>query len=147
MDLDLLIKSLSSSDNEKAYESLKELENISMASSEVYSFVDTFVGMLSSDNSYIRVRGFLLIAANARWDFDNKIDGAIDKLQKCVSDEKPITARQCIKVLPTIVKYKPGLKDRVVNALQSVDLSKYKENMQALILKDIRQTLNEIDYS
>ncbi|WP_312441038.1 hypothetical protein [Lacrimispora sp.] len=39
-----------------------------------------------------------LIAANAKWDRDNRIDEIIDELLRHVMDEKPVTARQCIKV-------------------------------------------------
>jgi hypothetical protein len=140
-----LINGLMDHDDKKAYEYLKELEEKSISSSEPYSFFDTFAEMLSSDKSYVRTRGILLIAANAKWDTGNKIDGIIDKFLGCVTDEKPITARQCIKVLPTIVKCKLGLKESIINALRNADLSNYKESMQSLILKDIQKALNEID--
>lgn len=141
-----LINGLMDQDNEKAYEYLKKLEEKSMYSSEIYPFFDSFIEMLKSDNSYIRTRGILLISANAKWDVDNKIDKIIDKFLEYITDKKPITARQCIKVLPTIVKYKPDLKACTVDALQNADLSIYKESMKTLILKDIHQTLNEINY-
>lgn len=140
-----LINGLLDHDDQKAYDCLKILEEKSRDSSELYSFFDTFAEMLSNDNSYIRTRGILLIAANAKWDTDNKIDGIIDKFLGCITDEKPITARQCVKVLPAIVKYKPGLKEVIVNALHNADLSNYKESMQSLILRDIQKALNEID--
>ena len=50
-----------------------------------------------------------------------------------------------LKIMPAIIKYKPGLKDCVVKALQNPDLSSYKESMQSLIIKDIKNTLNEIN--
>lgn len=140
-----LISGLMANDDKKAYECLRKLEEWSNNSSSVYHFLDSFIEMLGSKNSYVRTRGLLLIAANAKWDTDNKIDGIIDKCLGCITDEKPITARQCIKVLPTIVKYKPGLKEPIVNALRNADLSNYKENMQSLIIRDIKQALNEID--
>jgi hypothetical protein len=76
---------------------------------------------------------------------DNKIDEIIDKFLKCVTDEKPITARQCIKALPAIVKYKPDLKKDIENALRGANLSRYQENMQALIFKDIQKALRDIE--
>ncbi|MFY9157240.1 MAG: hypothetical protein WAN98_05120, partial [Brevefilum fermentans] len=69
-----LINGLMDQDDKKAYECLKKLEEISNQSSKVYRFFDAFVEMLESDHSYIRTRGLRLIAANARWDIDNKID-------------------------------------------------------------------------
>lgn len=53
-------------DDKKAYEYLKELEEKSISSFELYSFFDNFVEMLESENSYIRTRGFFLIAANSK---------------------------------------------------------------------------------
>lgn len=100
--------------------------------------------VLDNTNSYIRTRGIVLIAVNAKWDVDYKIDEIIDKYLKHIMDDKPITARQCIKVLPSIVKYKPDLKDDISNALHRADPSRYKESMQTLILKDIQKSLNDI---
>ncbi len=34
---------------------------------------DSFVEMLDHTNSYIRTRGIILIAANAKWDVDYKL--------------------------------------------------------------------------
>lgn len=142
--IESLIKGLMDHDDKKAYECLKELEEESRSTSKVYPFFDTFIKMLSSDNSYIRTRGLVLIAVNAKWDSNNKIDEIIDKYLKYTTDEKPITARQCIKLLPTIVRYKPNLKNHIENTLHYIDLSKYKENMQALIIKDIQKALDDI---
>ncbi len=47
-----------------------------------------------------------MIAYNAKWDKDNKIDEIIDKYLKHIQDVKSITARQCIKLLPMIAKRK-----------------------------------------
>jgi len=44
-----------------------------------------------------------------------------------------------------IVKYKPYLKNRVLNALHNADLSSYNENMGSLILKDIQKSIKEIE--
>lgn len=140
-----LINGLMNHDDKKAYNCLKQLKERCSYSSEVYSFFDTFAEMLNSDNSYIRTRGLLLIAANAKWDVNNKIDEIIDKYLKCVTDEKPITARQCIKVLPVIAKHKPYLRKDIENVLRYINLSKHKESMQALIIKDIQKTLDDMN--
>lgn len=140
-----LIKGLLDRDDTTAYAHLRELEERSVCSSELYSFFDTFVQMLGSDKSYVRTRGMILIAAHAKWDADNKIDGIIDKILGCLTDEKSISARQCIKVLPTIAKYKPGLKNAIVHALKHADLSNYQESMQSLLLRDIQDALDVID--
>ena len=139
-----LVNGLVISDDKEAYNCLKQLEIESGCSPVVYSYFDTFAEMLDSKNSYVRTRAILLIAANAKWDIDNKIDEIIGRYLKCITDEKPITARQCIKVLPIIAKYKPDLKNDIENALRNINLLKYKENMQALITKDIQRALVDI---
>lgn len=101
---------LTNRDDKQAYQCLKQLENRSLAYPGVYPFSDTFATSLSSNNSYIRTRAILLIAANAQWDSDYKIDEIIDEYLLHIADAKPIAARQCIKVLPTIAKYKPDLR-------------------------------------
>lgn len=77
-DLPNLVEGLGGSDNEHAYQCLKQLENESKRSAAVYSYFDVFVEMLDHPNSYIRARGIILIAANARWDDRDQIDEIID---------------------------------------------------------------------
>lgn len=101
--------------------------------------------MLENVNSYIRTRGIVLIAANAQWDNDYKIDEVIDKYLLHITDDKPITARHCIKVLPIVAKYKPDLKQDILNALYRANPARYKESMQSLVVKDIQKCLNDIE--
>lgn len=131
-------------DNKQAYQCLKQLERESSQSAVVYPFFDIFVGMLKNTNSYIRTRGIILIAANSKWDVDYKIDEIIDIYLKYIADDKPITARQCIKGLPVIAKYKPDLKQDIENALQRANPTRYKDSMQSLVMKDIQKALTDI---
>ncbi len=144
MDIKSMVNGLMNSDDKYAYQCLKQLEEESSQSSIVYSYFDVFVEMLNNTNSYIRTRGIILIAANAKWDVDYKIDEIINKYLKHITDVKPITARKCIKSLPVLVKYKPELKEDVVNALRMASPLRYKESMQSLVLKDIQNSLEAI---
>lgn len=132
-------------DNTHAYQCLKQLESESISSDIVYPYFDCFAEMLDDTNSYIRTRGLLLIAANAKWDKDNKIDEIIDDFLKHIMDDKPITARQCIKALPAIAQYKPDLKNSIIMALRKADPQIYKSSMQSLVYKDIQDALQMID--
>lgn len=143
-DLKKLVDGLVDKDNKQAYECLKLLEQASLKSAEVYPFFDQFVDMLDDSNSYIRTRGIILIAANAKWDIDFKLDEIIDLLLRHIADDKPIMARQCIKILPSVVKYKPDLKADIEKALNLASPSRYKDSMQSLVSKDIQQALQEI---
>lgn len=130
--------------NNIAYKALQELQKISEETDKVYPYMDRLGGMMDSDNSYIRTRGLTLLAWNAKWDKDHKIDEIIDSYLKHITDAKPITARQCIKLLPMIAKSKPDLKDDILLALQKVDVSIYADSMQPLVYKDIQKALKEI---
>lgn len=144
-DVKTLIDGLFNKNSNLAYECLKKLLLESEGSAQVYAYFDTFADMLDSDNSYIRVRGFLLIAYNARWDTDFKIDEIIDGYLKHITDYKPIAARQCIKALPLLAKHKPELRQDIINALHKADLDKYKQSMKPLLISDINDALKQIN--
>ena len=131
--------------NNTAYKALQILQKECEKSDKVYCYMDKLPDMIGSDNSYIRTRGITLIAYNSKWDKDNKIDEIIDEYLKHIEDVKPITARQCIKLLPMIAKNKPELKCDIVAALQKADTSIYADSMQPLVYKDIQNSLAEIE--
>lgn len=139
-----LIERLYFKDNKTAYQALQMLETESEKSNTVYKFFDKFAEMLENSNSYIRTRGIILISANAKWDTENKIDEIIDDYLKHILDEKPITARQCIKVLPSIAGYKLDLVECIREALTKADVSIYGDSMQTLVYKDILSSLKKI---
>lgn len=139
-----LIERLYSKDNKVAYQALQMLEIESEKSNAVYKFFDRFAEMIENSNSYIRTRGIVLISVNAKWDTENKIDEIIDDYLKHILDEKPITARQCIKALPSIAKYKSDLVECIREALLKADVTIYGDSMQTLVYKDISSSLKKI---
>lgn len=126
--------------NNVAYKALQLLQKESEERNCVYPYMHRLSDMLDSENSYIRTRGLTLLAYNAKWDKDNKIDEYL----KHITDIKPITARQCIKLLPIIAEYKPELKNDIIYALHKANISIYGDSMQSLVHKDIQKALNEI---
>ena len=130
--------------NNVAYKALQSLQKESEETDCVYPYMDRLSDMLDSDNSYIRTRGLTLLAYNAKWDKDYKIDEIIDKYLKHITDVKPITARQCIKLLPIVAKYKPELKPDILSALQNANIFIYEDSMQPLVYKDIQKALKAI---
>jgi len=139
-----LINGLFYKNDKAAYKCLKELISASEKDNGVYQFFDIFSEMIDNDNSYIRTRGLLLISANAKWDTDYKIDEIIDKYLHHIMDDKPVTARQCIKALPNIAKFKPDLVDEIHSALNKANSQRYADSMQSLIYNDIRTALKDI---
>ena len=73
--------------NNVAYKALQELQKESAETDCVYPYMDRLSDMLDSDNSYVRTRGLTLLAYNAKWDKDYKIDEIIDKLGLHVCNE------------------------------------------------------------
>ena len=130
--------------NNVAYKALQELQKESEETDCVYPFIDRLSDMLDSENSYIRTRGLTLLAYNAKWDKEYKVDEIIDEYLKHITDVKPITARQCIKLLPIIAKHKPELKNDILSALNKANISIYDYSMQPLVYKDIQKALKEI---
>lgn len=137
-------EALFNKNNSAAYKALQALVNESEETDAVYPYMDRLSNMLDSDNSYIRTRGLTLLAYNAKWDKDYKIDEIIDKYLRHITDVKPITARQCIKLLPIIAKYKPELRDDILFALHQANVGIYDDSMQPLVYKDIQKALKEI---
>lgn len=130
--------------NTVAYKALQELQKESEETDCVYPFIDRLSDMLDSDNSYIRTRGLTLLAYNAKWDKEYKVEEIIDEYLKHITDVKPITARQCIKLLPIIAKHKPELKNDILSALNKANISIYDYSMQPLVYKDIQKALKKI---
>lgn len=136
---------LFSKDNSSAYKALQELQGISENTNLVYPYMDKLKDMLGSDNSYIRTRALTLIAHNARWDEGGKINGMIDAYLKHITDDKPITARQCIRLLPIIAEHKPELRVKIVEALRNANIGFFSESMRPLVRKDITEALLKIE--
>lgn len=132
---------LESSNNSQAYEALKSLRKISDESNYLYPYMNRFVEMIDNANSYVRTRGLTLIAYNAKWDIDDKINKIIGTYLEHITDEKPICARQCIKLLPVIAKAKPILVPEIVSALRNANVACYADSMRSLVQNDIRAAL------
>lgn len=141
-----LLELLASRDNSQAYQALKALEEMSAESNCLYPHMDKFIAMASSGNSYVRTRGLALIAHNAKWDVDGKIDGIIDRYLERITDEKPICARQCIKLLPLLAEAKPALAPKIVSSLRDANVARYPDSMRPLVQKDIRDSLLAIEH-
>lgn len=142
--IETLFERLFDKNNNTAYAALQDLQKESERSDKVYPYMDKLGDMLDSDNSYIRTRGLTLIAYNSKWDKDYKVDEIIDKYLKHICDIKPITARQCIKLLPIIAKNKPELRNDIVTALKKANISGYADSMRQLVYKDIQKAIAEI---
>jgi hypothetical protein len=105
-----------------------------------YEYFDDFASLLNHRKSLVRNRALCILAANAQWDEANRFDFIISEFLSHITDEKPITARQCIKALAQVGQAKQQYIPKIVSSLQSADLGQYKDSMRPLIEKDIAET-------
>ena len=74
---------------------------------------------------------------------DNKVNNIIDEWLKHIEDEKPITARQCIKDTNIIAKNKTELIDIILERLKKFNRI-YDDSMQNLVYKDRQKAIRQI---
>ncbi len=96
--------------------------------------------LLDHPKSLVRNRVLYILAANAQWDDENRFDLVISDFLTHITDEKPITARQCVKALAQVGLAKPQYIPRILSYFRDADLSKYKNSMRPLIEKDMEET-------
>ncbi len=117
------------------------MEQESEENGDLYRSFPLFLEMLDSDNAYVRVRGFRLICSQAKWDEENQIERNLKRILNALDDEKPTNVRQCLSVLTRITAYKPNLKDAIRIKLNGLELAKYRDSMQLLIMRDIENVM------
>ena len=135
-----IIEKLTSKDNNDACAFADKIISESRESDEWYAYFDDFASLLDHPNSLVRNRALHILAANAQWDEENRFDAVIAEFLTHSTDEKPITARQCVKALAQVGLAKPQYIPKILSCLKRADLSKYKDSMRPLIEKDIAET-------
>ena len=135
-----IIAKLTAKNDEYACAITDKIISESKDTDEWYEYFDEFASLLNHPKSLVRNRVLHILAANAQWDDENRFDAIISDYLAHVTDEKPITARQCIKALAQVGVAKPQYIPRILFCLHEADLSRYKDSMRPLIEKDIAET-------
>lgn len=135
-----IISMLTAKDDKCACACAEKIISESRETDKWYGLFDEFASLLSHPKSLVRNRALYILAANAQWDDENRFDLILKDYLLHITDEKPITARQCIKALREVGQAKPQLVPEILSALNSADLSQYKDSMRPLIEKDILET-------
>ena len=135
-----IIAKLTSKDDKFACAFADKIISESRETDAWYQYFNDFAGLLSHPKSLVRNRALYILAANAQWDEENRFDSVLPDFLAHITDEKPITARQCIKALAQVGRAKPQYIPAILAALHDADLSKYKDSMRPLIEKDIAET-------
>ena len=109
-----------------------------------YAYLDDFAALLGHTKSYVRNRALHILAANARWDEENRMDAILPGFLSHITDDKPITVRQRVQALAELGAAKPQYIPEILRSLESADLSKYKGSMRPLIERDIAATIDAL---
>jgi hypothetical protein len=143
-DIAQLVAWLEEKDDDLRYKSFLLLQGRSKSFSDVYPYWDIFVEKFKNPNSYQRNIGLKLVAENVRWDVSGKFAEIIALYLSLCDDEKPVTVRQCIQGLCSIVPYKKSLLTQITDKLISIDLMQRKETQRKVLLLDILSVLRSI---
>ena len=135
-----IIAKLTSKDDKYACAIADKIISESQDTDEWYEYFDDFAALLAHPKSLVRNRVLYILATNAQWDDENRFDLIISDFLTHITDEKPITARQCIKALAQVGVAKPQYIPRILSCFHEADLSKYKDSMRPLIEKDMAET-------
>ena len=135
-----VISKLTAKDDKYACAIADKIISESQDTDEWYEYFDEFASLLNHPKSLVRNRVLYILAANAQWDDENRFDAILEDYLVHITDEKPITARQCIKTLVQVGMAKPQYIPRILSCFHDADLSKYKDSMRPLIEKDMEET-------
>ena len=135
-----IVAKLTAKDDKYACAIADKIISESQDTDEWYEYFDEFASLLNHPKSLVRNRVLYILAANAQWDDENRFDAILEDYLAHITDEKPITARQCIKTLVQVGMAKPQYIPRILSCLHDADLSKYKDSMRPLIEKDMEET-------
>ena len=135
-----IIEKLTTKDDKYACAIADKIISESQDTDEWYEYFDAFASLLNHPKSLVRNRVLYILAANAQWDDENRFDAILEDYLAHITDEKPITARQCIKTLVQVGMAKPQYIPRILSYFHDADLSKYKDSMRPLIEKDMEET-------
>ena len=135
-----IVQKLTSKDDKYACAFTDRIVAESHDTDEWYEYFEDVASLLDHPKSLVRNRALYILAANAQWDEENRFDLILPDYLKHITDEKPITARQCVKALAQVGLARPQYIPQILSALRSADLSKYKDSMRPLIERDVKET-------
>lgn len=135
-----LLAQLTVKDDKYACALTDQIIQESRETDEWYGCFHEFASLLDHPKSFVRNRALYLLAANVQWDEERRFDAILPAFLAHITDEKPITARQCVKALAQVGAARPDYIPAILSALHSADLSKYKDSMRPLIERDIAET-------
>jgi len=117
-----LVEGLSDKQERVGYNCLRALLLVADERPElIYSYWETFVELLRSENTYFKLRGANLIAAIIGADTENRFEQVFDQYYDLLDDKSVITASYIAGNSGRIARAKPGLQSRITRRLLSID--------------------------
>ena len=104
---DNIVAKLTAKDDKYACAISDKIISESQETDEWYEYFDNFASLLDHPKSLVRNRVLYILATNAQWDVENRFNRILSDFLTHITDEKPITARQCIKALAQVGLAKP----------------------------------------
>lgn len=141
---DIIVK-LKDKDDKLAYEYSKRIGAESAESDKYLNMIPDFANLLDEKSSFVRTRGFILICNQARWAKNGQIADVFDKMSVLLYDSKPTVVRQCLNALHEVVLYRTEMSEMIIDAVDKIDVSKYKDSMSPLIQKDIDELMKVLE--
>ena len=127
---------LCAKDTKSSYSLFLQLERQAGEDPALFQEYPLYLEMLKSNSSYLRVRGFRMLCAAAKWDTEGIIRENLPQILAQLQDEKPTAVRQCLGALPELIQGRPELTEQVFRKVSGLDLAGYKDSMQPLIRRD-----------
>ncbi len=140
-----LLKKLQGKNERLAYMFFQEVLKKSEVTNEFYFHFEDFVFLMNQENLNIRIRGFALCCAQARWDEQGKIQSIFPKLLEFLKDDNPVIAKQCLGIFKEVVLYRPELHPVLIRELKDMDLTKYGDVMAVTVQKRVEWLLEIIE--
>jgi len=144
-DVKFLVQMLNEKQEKLRYNSFLLLQASSQMFPYLYQYWNELEDKLSSENSYHRSLGIMLIAENVRWDRENRFAKTILGFLGCFNSGKFINSRQVIQGLATISNITDKHDEQIKRELANLQLSQFKASQQKLLAKDILNVLRIIN--
>jgi hypothetical protein len=92
----------------------------------IYPYFDVFVGLLDSDNSFLKWGAIMTVANLTAVDKENKFEAIFAKYYAPIPGPAMITAANIIGSSAKIARAKPELTERITREILKVEKAKYK---------------------
>lgn len=145
MDISTILEGLKDKDDNKAYALTRQISAESAESDKYYQYFEEFAKLLDDKKSYIRTRSIMLCCAQARWDERGKISNTLPKMLALLHDEKPTVVRKSLEAMHEVALFRPELCQRIMEEIETIDLTRYKDSMAPLIEKDLNELIKVLE--